>query len=60
MCLTRGVHHLLILSIVYIPGWKKMGFGKRLAKIQLSRVGFEQSVPREGQVFLFIVCLSMV
>lgn len=37
-----------------------MGFGKRLAKIQLSREGFEQSVPREGQVFLFIVCLSMV
>lgn len=55
LCLSRGVSHLFVRSSVNQVG--KMGLG--LSKIQLNREGFEESGP-EGQVFLFIVSLSML
>lgn len=58
MYLPRGVNCLLVLSSVYQVG--KMDLGKGLAKIQLNREGFEQSVPGEGQEILFIVSLSVL
>lgn len=47
-----------VLSSVYQVG--KMGLGKGLAKIQLTREGSEQSGPEEGQEFFFKVSLSVL